>query len=109
MKLLKEIKGEKIVEKIEKLVKIPSPTGFTGKVRDFLVENAEKNGISYRVTRKGAVVYSFGPENKPGTFFAAHVDALGAIVTSVDDDEERVKIATVGGYPALYIDRKSVV
>ena len=103
MKLLKEIKGEKIVEKIEKLVKIPSPTGFTGKVRDFLVENAEKNGISYRVTKKGAVVYTFGPQNKPGTFFAAHVDALGAIVTGVDDDEERVKIATVGGYPALYI------
>ncbi len=103
MKLLKEIKGEKIVEKIEKLVKIPSPTGFTGKVRDFLVENAEKNGISYRVTKKGAVVYTFGPQNKPGTFFAAHVDALGAIVTEVDDDDERVKIATVGGYPALYI------
>ena len=103
MKLLKEIKGEKIVEKIEKLVKIPSPTGFTGKVRDFLVENAEKNGISYRVTKKGAVVYSFGPQNKEGTFFAAHVDALGAIVTAVDDASERVKITTVGGYPALYI------
>ena len=103
MKLLKEIKGDRIVEKIEKLVKIPSPTGFTGKVRDFLVENAEKNGISYRVTKKGAVVYSFGPQNKPGTFFAAHVDALGAIVTAVDDGTERVRIATVGGYPALYI------
>ena len=89
MKLLKEIKGDKIVEKIEKLVKIPSPTGFTGKVRDFLVENAEKNGISYRVTKKGAVIYSFGPQNKEGTFLAAHVDALGAIVTAVDDSSER--------------------
>ena len=103
MAAMQEIKGDEIVKKIEKLVKIPSPTGFTGKVRDFLVENAEKNGISYRVTRKGAVVYSFGPQNVPGTFFAAHVDALGAIVTEIDDDEERVKIATVGGYPALYI------
>ncbi len=103
MKLLNEIKGDKIVEKIEKLVKIPSPTGFTGKVRDFLVENAEKKGINYTVTKKGAVIYSFGPKDVPGTFFAAHVDALGAIVTEVDDDDERVKIATVGGYPALYI------
>ena len=101
--IITEIKGDKIVDKIEKLVKIPSPTGFTGKVRDFLVENAEKNGIEYTVTKKGAVIYSFGPKDVPGTFFAAHVDALGAIVTEVDDDEERVKIAPVGGYPALYI------
>lgn len=103
MKLLKEIKGDKIVEKIEKLVKIPSPTGFTGKVKDYLVENAEKNGISYRVTKKGAVVYSFGPQDREGTFFAAHADALGAVVTAVDDASERVKITPVGGYPALYI------
>ena len=103
MKLFSEIKGEKIVEAIEKLVKIPSPTGFTGKVKDFLVENAEKKGFSHTVTKKGAVIYSFGPQNKPGTFFAAHVDALGAIVTAVDDASERVRITTVGGYPALYI------
>lgn len=103
MNLIKEIKEEKIVSAIEKLVKIPSPTGFTGKVKDFLVENAEKNGISYRVTKKGAVVYSFGPQDVPGTFFAAHVDALGAIVTDIDDGANRVKISTIGGYPALYI------
>ncbi len=42
MVAMQEIKGSEIVKKIEKLVKIPSPTGFTGKVRDFLVENAEK-------------------------------------------------------------------
>lgn len=103
MKLLNEIKGDRIVETVEKLVKIPSPTGFTGKVKDFLIKNAEKKGITYAVTKKGAVIYSFGPQDKPGTFFAAHVDALGAIVTAVDDDDERVKIATVGGYPALYM------
>ena len=100
---MKEIRGDEIVKRIEKLVKIPSPTGFTGKVKDFLVENAEKNGINYRVTKKGAVVYSFGPQDVPGTFFAAHVDALGAIVTAVDDVSERVRITPVGGYPALYI------
>ena len=100
---MKEIRGDEIVKRIEKLVKIPSPTGFTGKVKDFLVENAEKNGINYRVTKKGAVVYSFGPQDVPGTFFAAHVDALGAIVTAVDDASERVRITPVGGYPALYI------
>ena len=34
MAAMQEIKGDEIVKKIEKLVKIPSPTGFTGKVRD---------------------------------------------------------------------------
>ena len=102
-KAMMKVDGDLIVKKIEKLVKIPSPTGFTGKVRDFLVDNAQKKGINYTVTKKGAVIYSFGPQNKPGTFFAAHVDALGGIVTAVDDGAERVKIATVGGYPALYI------
>ena len=102
-KAVLDVNEDAIVERIKQLVKIPSPTGFTGKVKDFLVENAEKNGINYRVTKKGAVVYSFGPQDVPGTFFAAHVDALGAIVTAVEDDDERVKIAPVGGFPAMYI------
>ena len=102
-KAVLDVNEDAIVERIKQLVKIPSPTGFTGKVKDFLVENAEKNGINYRVTKKGAVIYSFGPQDVPGTFFAAHVDALGAIVTAVEDDDERVKIAPVGGFPAMYI------
>ena len=98
---VKAVDGDLIAEKIEKLVRIPSPTGFTGKVREFLVKNAEKLGIRHRVTKKGAVVYMFGPQDIEGTFFAAHVDTLGGIVTAVN--KNNVKIAPVGGFPALYV------
>ena len=37
--------ARKIVDYIQTLVEIPSPTGFTGRVADFLVKNAESKGI----------------------------------------------------------------
>lgn len=101
MNLLRKINSEKIAGYIEQLVKIPSPTGFTTEIKDFLVEFAQKNNIRHEVTKKGAVMFHIGPEKKNGTYFAAHIDTLGAMVTGVS--EKRVKVTPLGGYPAMYI------
>ena len=100
MNLLKKINYEKIVGYIEQLVNIPSPTGYTAEIRDFLISFAQNHQINYKVTKKGAVIFSFGPAI-PGTVFAAHIDTLGAMVSSVS--EKRVKITPMGGFPAIYI------
>ncbi len=101
MNLFKKVEHKKIVTYIEQLVTIPSPTGYTGEIRDFLVSFAKKHSIDHEVTKKGAVIFKFGPAKKEGTVFAAHIDTLGGMVNSVSDN--RVKITTVGGFPALYI------
>lgn len=101
MSLLKKINSEKIVGYIEQLVTIPSPTGFTNEIKDFLIAFAQKHAINHEITKKGAVIFSFGPAGIPGTFFAAHIDTLGGMVNSVTD--KRVKITPLGGFPAMYI------
>jgi putative aminopeptidase FrvX len=101
-----------IVAYIEKLVKTPSPTGFTAKATEYLVANAKAKEIKYEVTRKGAVIYKFegpkfegpklkGPKPSRRIMLAAHIDTLGAIVKKVEKDF--VKFDSVGGYPAEYV------
>jgi len=93
---------EIIVDYIEKLVNIPSPTGFTGKLVDFLEQNAKEKGIKYEKTKKGAVIYKFESEKaESALMLASHIDTLGAMVKKVD--KHKVKITPLGGYPALYI------
>jgi len=91
-----------IVDYIQKLVEIPSPTGFTKDVGAFLVENAAKKNIDVVQTRKGAVIYRFDCEKSDETvLFAAHVDTLGAMVTKIKEDS--VMFSPVGGSPPSYL------
>lgn len=117
---------EVIVDYIKELVNIPSPTGFTHFVTEYLVNNAKEKNIDYDLTRKGAVIYKFlksdnntnkndnlqknNLENQnsqnnnlknKNILFAAHVDTLGAIVSEVKD--YGLKISSIGGYPPIYI------
>ncbi len=98
-----KIDPKTIVSYFEKLVRIPSPTGFTRYVQDFLVEQARSKNIQVTTTRKGAVRFSFEGENEAGKVlaFAAHVDTLGAMVRSVTG--EKIKIAPVGSLPAFNV------
>ena len=94
-----------IVDYIEKLVNVPSPTGFTEKITNFLLKNAEEKEIENFQTKKGAVVYKF-PANtetkkSKSVMFAVHVDTLGAMVKEVRKD--CLKLSIIGGYPAFYV------
>ena len=87
---------------METLVKIPSPTGFTDGISDFLAKHATEKGIDCRRTRKGAIIYSFEkPQSPRRLMFAAHVDALGAMVSTVTKD--KISISSIGSYPVIYI------
>ena len=100
---LKAIKMEKITDHLEKMVNIPSPTGFTDEITKFLINYAENNNISYSKTKKGAVIYEFETEkaSKGNSMFACHIDTLGAMINQVKD--QKLKITNIGGYPPFYI------
>ena len=93
---------DSIVSYIKQLVNIPSPTGFTKQIENFLIANAKEKGIAYEYSKKGAVIYKFTPKKETdiNTLFAAHVDALGAIVKEVNDDG--LKILPIGGASVAY-------
>jgi len=97
-----ELEAGSIVNYIEKLVSIPSPTGYTKPVLEFLRKNAEEKGIDYEITRKGAMLYKFGSgDAEKSVMLAVHIDTLGAIVKQVE--KKSVKFDTIGGYPPEYV------
>ena len=92
---LKNIQPEPIVEYIRQLVQIPSPTGFTHHIQDFLLENARSKKIACSQKKKGAVLYAFekDPRSKR-IMLCCHVDTLGAMVKNIQ--KEKIKIAPIG-------------
>lgn len=86
-----------IIKTIEALVNIPSPSGFTKEVMDFVRAEAEGFGYSCKSSNKGGLVISV--EGKSGEILglSAHVDTLGAMVRSIDK-EGTLKFTLVGGY-----------
>lgn len=86
-----------IIKAIDKLVNIPSPSGFTKDVMDYVKSEAEGFGYSCEMSRKGGLIISV-PGNSDRTIgLSAHVDTLGAMVRSISS-EGKLKFTLVGGY-----------
>lgn len=83
------------VEQLQKLCSIDSPSGFTGRVAAYLMEELSRLGYSPELTRKGGVRVCLGGEGRP-LLLMAHVDTLGAVVCSVKGNG-RLKLSPVGG------------
>ena len=90
---------QQTIDYLKKITSIPSPTGFTREVADYLVEELERLGYSPIRTNKGGVnVIVKGKDDNKHRVVTAHVDTLGAMVRAVKADG-RLKMAKIGGYP----------
>ncbi|NLU53393.1 MAG: M42 family metallopeptidase [Clostridiaceae bacterium] len=96
---------EYAVEQIEKLCKIPSPSGFTAKVQAYLIEELAFLGYTPKVTNKGSVLVNLGGEGH-GLVLSAHVDTLGLMVRSIKSNG-RLRFTHVGGFPGNYIETEN--
>ncbi len=79
----------------EELVSIPSPTGYTHKIIKHLSERFQKAGIRTRLTHKGALLA--GNVDDPSLVISAHVDTLGAMVSSLAGGT--IRVTQLGGWP----------
>ncbi len=86
-----------IIQTIEKLVNIPSPSGFTKEVMAFVKSEAEGYGYSCELSRKGGLIITVRGQEEETLGLSAHVDTLGAMVRSIDRDGT-LKFTLVGGY-----------
>ena len=90
---------QQTIDYLKKLTGIPSPTGFTREVADYLVKELERLGYKPIRTNKGGVnVIVKGKDDTKHRVVTAHVDTLGAMVRGVKADG-RLKMAKIGGYP----------
>ncbi len=94
---------EYIVKKIESLVNIPSPSGFTKDVMAYVKSEAEGFGYSCEMSHKGGLIISIEGKSEETLGLSAHVDTLGAMVRSITA-EGMLKFTLVGGYTMQSIE-----
>lgn len=91
-------KSKERLTKIAELTAIPSPTGNTSQIIQFLAGQLDHFGVSYDYTAKGGLIISLKGENDVDhRFVTAHVDTLGAMVRAIKPDG-RLKLDLIGGF-----------
>lgn len=83
---------------ITKLTQIPSPTGYTKEIMDYVVAEVQSYGYTPIRTNKGGIMVSLKGENNDNhRMLTAHLDTLGAIVRAIKPDG-RLKMDLIGGF-----------
>lgn len=86
------------VQLIKQLVKIPSPSGHTGEVIQFVEKYFQDLGVETKRNRKGGLIVTLpGKNDQEQRMLTAHVDTLGAMVKEVKSDG-RLKLDLIGGF-----------
>jgi putative aminopeptidase FrvX len=94
--------GNDILIFAKEILNIPSPSGFTEQVINFIKGRIKELGYDTKITKKGNLLIEVkGKENKT-LGLSGHVDTLGAMVKSVSSDGT-LKFTTIGGpiWPTL--------
>lgn len=108
MNILKKQDLEWMIEKLERIANTPSPTGFTAKVENVLVEELNKLHVKVWQSVKGTVFCTLNPDAKgDGILLSAHIDTLGLMVRSVKGNG-RLRVTTLGGFPLQYAEQENV-
>ena len=85
------------VESAKNVLAIDSPTGFTKKAAEFVLNEYTKLGYKAWLTVKGGVLVDLGGEDdKNGLVLAAHTDTLGAIVCEIKSNGN-LRVSPLGG------------
>ena len=87
-----------MVHFLEKILHIPSPTGFCTSVMNEIAEEAAYLGYSFEyMQNRGGVIEVPGETDGHTIGLTAHVDTLGAMVRSIKDSG-MLRFTPVGGY-----------
>ena len=82
---------------LQEILAIPSPTGFTKEVQEYLLAKTKEFGFPVKHTEKGLVIVTVkGKDDEHQRMVTAHVDTLGAMVRAVKPSG-RLKLAQIGG------------
>lgn len=87
-----------IIKTLEDIVNIPSPSGYTKEVMEYVKGKAEGYGLTCEYSNRGGLIIEVsGRDNSVSLGLSAHVDTLGAMVRSITSDGF-IRFALVGGY-----------
>jgi len=98
------IDHEYMLHMLEKLLKIPSPTGYTDTVVRFVTQELERQGLTVELTRRGAIrAIRPGKREEGARAIVSHVDTLGAQVKQLKDNG-RLELVAIGHWSARFAE-----
>jgi putative aminopeptidase FrvX len=83
-----------IVDTLEQILKIHSPTGYTIEVIDYIEKLFKDKNVIITKTNKGSLLISF--DKNPKLVISGHIDTLGAMVKEIKSDGT-IAIDKLGG------------
>ena len=91
-----------IFEFAKNILNIPSPSGYTDNVINYIDEQIKTLGFSTSRTKKGNLLIEVKGKTNKTLGLSGHVDTLGAMVRSINSDGD-LKFTTIGGpiWPTL--------
>ena len=92
------------LELLTRLLRTPSPSGYTDRIVHLVCDELERLGIPFELTRRGAVRATLkGEQQSPDRAIVAHVDTLGAQVKALKPNG-RLQIVPVGHWNARFAE-----
>ncbi len=89
---------------LQRLLAIPSPTGYTDSIAREVCLELERLGIDYEITRRGAVRSVLrGKEHRGGRAIISHLDTLGAQVKLLKSTG-RLELVPIGNWSARFAE-----
>lgn len=85
-----------ILKQLSALTSIPSPSGYTQKITDYVLGQLCNMGYQPEQSNKGNVQVSLGGSGNP-LVLSAHLDTLGAMVRKIKDNGH-LRPTTIGGH-----------
>lgn len=103
---MKEVRVDQhyLRDQLNNLLLIPSPSGMTEDIVRYVCSELEKLGISYELTRRGAIRATLRGKNySPRRAIAAHLDTLGAMVKGLKRNG-RLRVVPIGHWNARFAE-----
>lgn len=93
-----------VLDILWKLLKIPSPSGFTDEAVHFTCRQLDDLQVDYEITRRGAIRANLkGDTYSPDRSIVAHLDTIGAMVKGLKDNG-RLELVPVGTWSSRFAE-----
>lgn len=93
-----------VLDILLRLLRTPSPSGYTDGAVDLVCDELERLGIPFDVTRRGAIRGTIkGLRSSPDRAVVAHIDTLGAMVKALKPNG-RLEVVPIGHWNARFAE-----
>ena len=98
------IDREYLLQALERLLKIPSPSGMTDEIVIAVTDELKRFGVPCSLTRRGAIRADIeGARHSPDRAIVAHLDTLGAMVKQLKPNG-RLELVPIGHWSSRFAE-----